>query len=156
MYAIAEETHWPLEKTDCERRAELRAFLTEIRSRLHPADVGLPEISRRRVPGLRRPEVAELVGVSEDWYRWFESGRPISVSPKFLSRLAGALRLAPFERVTLYLLALPDLYRADVAACRLHCYSAAGCSLQRCGATSASAHPAGVRIRTRYPVAVCS
>ncbi|MBV8424742.1 MAG: helix-turn-helix domain-containing protein [Candidatus Eremiobacteraeota bacterium] len=141
MYAVAEEPHSLLEELDRKRRAELRSFLTHVRSRLHPEEVGLPEVGRRRVPGLRRPEVAELVGVSEDWYRWFESGRPISVSSKFLSRLADALRLTPFEEVALYRLALPDLYRA-----------AARCA----GVTSANAQPAGVRIRTTYPLAVCS
>jgi transcriptional regulator with XRE-family HTH domain len=101
---------------DRERRAELRSFLTKIRSDLRPQDVGLPSSSHRRVPGLRRQEVAELVGVSEDWYRWFESGRPISVSPRFIAGLAKALRLNPFDEVGLYRLALPELYRADRVA----------------------------------------
>ena len=156
MYVIAGKSHSVLDESDGKRRGELREFLTKMRARLRPGQVGLPQISRRRVPGLRRPEVAELVGVSEDWYRWFESGRPISVSPKFLSRVACALRLDPPEEVALYRLALPELYRADVAACRLHCYGGAQCGDQRRGATSASAQPAGVRIRTTYPVAVCS
>jgi len=66
-----------LATTDHERRVRLRAFLTHARSRLSPATVGLPQTGRRRVPGLRRGEVAELVGISADWYRLFESGRPI-------------------------------------------------------------------------------
>ena len=74
--------------------------------------------------GLRRQEVAELVGVSEDWYRWFESGRPISVSPKFLARVAEALQMTPFDQVALYRLAFPELYRADRAAHILHCSAA--------------------------------
>jgi transcriptional regulator with XRE-family HTH domain len=73
----------------------------------------LPELMRRRVPGLRRQEVAELAGVSEDWYRWFESGRPISVSPKFLARLVRVLKLNPYDELTLYHLAMADLYRAE-------------------------------------------
>ena len=116
MYAVVD--------TDCERREELRSFLTKMRSNLRPEDVGLPNSVHRRVPGLRRQEVAELVGVSEDWYRWFESGRPISVSPKFLARVAQALQMTPFDRVALYRLALPELYRADRAAHVLHCSAA--------------------------------
>ena len=60
---------------DLERRGALRSFLLYQRSRLTPEDVGLPHLQRRRVPGLRRQEVAELIGVSEDWYRWFERGQ---------------------------------------------------------------------------------
>lgn len=101
---------------DAERRTELRSFLREMRARLQPRDVGLPERSRRRVPGLRRQEVAELIGTSDDWYRWFESGRPITVSPRFISRLCEVLRLSAGDRVTLHLLALPDLYRALVCS----------------------------------------
>ena len=65
---------------DTERRLRLRAFLVHARSRRSPGSVGLPETGRRRVPGLRREEVAEAAGVSTDWYRLFESGRPITVS----------------------------------------------------------------------------
>ena len=103
-----------------ERRSELRSFLIEMRGRLKPRDVGLPMLERRRVPGLRRQEVAELVGVSEDWYRWFESGREITVSARFLARVAGALQLAPTDEVALYRLALPELYFADRRARVLH------------------------------------
>ena len=110
-----------LADTDCERREELRSFLTRMRSNLRPEDVGLPNNAHRRVPGLRRQEVAELVGVSEDWYRWFESGRDITVSPKFLASVASALQLSPADQVALYRLALPQLYRADRAARTLHC-----------------------------------
>jgi transcriptional regulator of acetoin/glycerol metabolism len=56
------------------------------------------------------------MGVSEDWYRWFESGRPITVSPRFLARLSGVLRLNAHDHVTLYQLALADLYEADATA----------------------------------------
>lgn len=118
MYATRDDA-------DSERRLELRSFLTNMRSNLQPEDVGLPHRNHRRVPGLRRQEVAELVGVSEDWYRWFESGRPISVSTKFLARVAEALRLRPFDEVELYRLALPELYRADRAVRALHYVTAA-------------------------------
>jgi transcriptional regulator with XRE-family HTH domain len=110
-----------LKDTDAARRAELRSFLRERRSRLSPSEVGLPAMSRRRVPGLRRQEVAELLGVSEDWYRWFESGRPISVSPRFLARLSDVLRLNANDQVMLYRLGFPGLYRADIAARLLPC-----------------------------------
>jgi hypothetical protein len=97
------------------RRARLRAFLVDRRSRLTPADVGLPETHRRRVPGLRRDEVAELMGVSCDWYRWFEGGRPIRVSVPFLAKLARVLRLSPLEQIGLYHLAFPEIYEAYMA-----------------------------------------
>lgn len=108
------------EDPDLARRSELRSFLTERRSRLLPSELGLPATSRRRVPGLRRQEVAELLGVSDDWYRWFESGRPISVSSRFLSRLCQVLRLNAVEQLTLYRLAVPDLYHAFTAARIFH------------------------------------
>jgi transcriptional regulator with XRE-family HTH domain len=94
--------------SDEERRSELRGLLIQSRARLNPADVGLPETRRRRVTGLRREEVAELAGVSSDWYRSFESGRPIRPSAPFLARLAHALRLSPLEQRTLYYLAVAD------------------------------------------------
>lgn len=102
---------------DLVRRAELRSFLTGMRARIAPEEVGLPHIRSRRVPGLRREEVAELIGTSEDWYRWFESGRPITVSPRFLSKLAGVLRLNALDQVKLYHLAFPELY---LAVSRIH------------------------------------
>jgi transcriptional regulator with XRE-family HTH domain len=101
--------------SDQQRGEELRAFLMQARSRLTPADVGLPLTHRRRVVGLRREEVAELAGVSNDWYRWFESGRPIHVSAPFLTRLSQALRLSALEQRTLYYLALAELYKAEGA-----------------------------------------
>jgi len=104
-----------LPRPDAERRDDLRTFLAERRSRLQPADVGLPVTSRRRVPGLRREEVAELVGVSSDWYRWLESGRPVRVSPQFVARLSRALQLDAFEERALYHLALPEIYEVDNA-----------------------------------------
>jgi transcriptional regulator with XRE-family HTH domain len=104
----------PRTASDEDRRAELKHFLMQCRSRLTPRDVGLPATSRRRVAGLRREEIAELVGVSSDWYRWFESGRPIRVSLEFVSRVADALRLEGDERATLLTLALPEVAAAIV------------------------------------------
>ena len=97
-----------------ERRDNLRAFLTECRAKLTPSDVGMPATGRRRVPGLRRDEVAELVGVSADWYRWAETGH-VRISAKLIARLASVLRLSPEEQLHLYRLALPELYEADNA-----------------------------------------
>lgn len=94
--------------TDEQRCVQLRSFLMQARSRLTPAEVGLPETARRRVTGLRREEVAELAGVSSDWYRWFESGRPIHASALFLTRLARALRLSRMEQQTFYYLAVTN------------------------------------------------
>jgi transcriptional regulator with XRE-family HTH domain len=100
---------------DEDRRTKLRAFLINCRSRLRPHDVGLPTTANRRVTGLRREEVAELIGVSSDWYRWFESGRPIRVSVPFLAKLCQALQLTPIEQINLYNLALPEIYAAYMA-----------------------------------------
>jgi transcriptional regulator with XRE-family HTH domain len=105
---------------DLERRQRLHAFLMQARARLRPAEVGLPDTSRRRVPGLRREEVAELADVSADWYRWLESGRPVRVSPQLVARLARVLRLGPAEERELYHLALPEIYEADAALAPRH------------------------------------
>ena len=95
---------------DLERRRELRIFLREHRSRVTPVDVGLPRTGRRQVPGLRRGEVAEVIGVTTDWYRAFESGRPVRVSPQFVSRLARALNLTRAQELTLFRLAFVEMY----------------------------------------------
>ena len=100
--------------TDLERRGRLRAFLVHARSRLAPANVGLPETGHRRVPGLRREEVAELANISAEWYRAFESGRSITISAHVVERLALALALDAFDQATLFRLALPELYRAQI------------------------------------------
>ncbi len=102
--------------SDVERRRRLRAFLVHARSRRSPASVGLPETGRRRVPGLRREEVAEAAGISTDWYRLFESGRPITVSAALLARLSRVLGLDAFDEAMLFRLAYADLYRAENVA----------------------------------------
>uniref|UniRef100_UPI003F492993 helix-turn-helix transcriptional regulator n=1 Tax=Nonomuraea bangladeshensis TaxID=404385 RepID=UPI003F492993 len=85
-------------------RAQLRDFLRACRARLTPADVGMASAGRRRTPGLRREEVAELAGVGVSWYTWLEQGRNINVSPTVLDAISRALRLSAPERVHLYLL----------------------------------------------------
>lgn len=87
------------------RLHELADFLRTRRARLTPEEVGLPRGSRRKTPGLRRTEVAQLVGVSVDWYTWLEQGRAITPSTQVLERLVQTLRLDANERTHLFLLA---------------------------------------------------
>lgn len=86
-------------------RRELAHFLASRRARLAPSDVGLADGRRRRVPGLRREEVAVLAGVSETWYARLEQGVPINASPQVLDAVARALRLDDHERDYLFTLA---------------------------------------------------
>ncbi|MER6786159.1 helix-turn-helix transcriptional regulator [Streptomyces sp. NPDC000658] len=65
----------------------------------------MPPGLRRRTPGLRREEVAQLSGVGVTWYTWLEQGRPINASPQVLDAVARTLRLDPPEREHLYHLA---------------------------------------------------
>jgi hypothetical protein len=91
------------------RRAELAAFLRTRRERITPEQAGLPPGSRRRTPGLRREEVAQLSGVGVTWYTWLEQGRPINASPQVLGAVARTLLLDQAEREHLFRLAdLPD------------------------------------------------
>ena len=85
-------------------RDELSDFLKSRRARLTPDEVGLPNGTRRRAPGLRREEVASLAGVGLTWYTWFEQGREIRVSPDFLDNVSRALCLSSAERQHLYVL----------------------------------------------------
>jgi len=87
------------------RRQELSDFLRTRRARISAAEVGLPTGPRRRTPGLRREEVAQLAGVSATWYTWLEQRRPIRASAGVLDNLARVLRLDPFERTQLFQLA---------------------------------------------------
>ena len=91
------------------RRAELAAFLRSRRERITPEQAGLPPGSRRRTPGLRREEVAQLSGVGVTWYTWLEQGRRINASPQVLGAVARTLLLDQAEREHLFQLAdLPD------------------------------------------------
>lgn len=87
------------------RLQALSEFLKTQRSKIQPNMVGLPTGSRRRTPGLRREEVAQLAGVSTTWYTWLEQGRDIQVSPSVLDAIANALLLNRDERNYLYALA---------------------------------------------------
>ncbi len=86
------------------RRAELADFLRRRREQIKPEDVGLPNGSRRRTPGLRREEVAQLAGVGTTWYTWLEQGRDVRASLEVLEAVSRALRLTPAERTHLILL----------------------------------------------------
>jgi transcriptional regulator with XRE-family HTH domain len=80
------------------RREELADFLKARRAALQPEDVGLPGCGRRRTPGLRREEVAQLAGVGTTWYTWLEQGRDVRASLSVLEGIARALRMTPAER----------------------------------------------------------
>ncbi|MFJ8935207.1 helix-turn-helix transcriptional regulator [Streptomyces sp. NPDC102365] len=84
---------------------ELGAFLRSRRDRIRPTDVGFPSGPRRRVPGLRRDEVAQLAGASVDYYNELERGAGSQPSEQMLAALARALRLTADERDYLYRLA---------------------------------------------------
>ncbi|GJM80252.1 helix-turn-helix transcriptional regulator [Paenibacillus timonensis] len=95
------------------RLEALSEFLKTQRAKLHPHTVGLPAGSRRRTPGLRREEVAQLAGVSTTWYTWLEQGRDIKVSASVLDAIAGALRLNADERKYLFDLASDSGFHPD-------------------------------------------
>lgn len=83
----------------------LGQFIRKHRERLRPEDVGLRPIGRRRTPGLRREELAQLCAVSPTWITWLEQGRPVSASTAMLERLSEVLRLTIAERHYLFTLA---------------------------------------------------
>ena len=90
-----------------DNKAEVRQFLTSRRAKLSPADVGLPDAGQRRVPGLRRGEVATLAGVSIEYYAKLERGAIAGASSSVLEAIAQALRLDDTEHAHLL-----DLARA--------------------------------------------
>lgn len=94
-----------LRKHTTARRHELATFLRSRRERITPEDVGLPPGSRRRTPGLRREEVAQLAGVGVTWYTWLEQGRDINASAQVLEAVARTLRMDHQERLHLFRLA---------------------------------------------------
>jgi transcriptional regulator with XRE-family HTH domain len=82
-------------------RPSLGDFLRARRDRLRPGDFGFAR-GRRRAPGLRREEAAQLCGISPTWYTWIEQGRTTSVSVGTLSAIAAGLRLSRAERAYLF------------------------------------------------------
>ncbi|AWT45154.1 MULTISPECIES: helix-turn-helix domain-containing protein [Streptomyces] len=100
-----------------DRRAELSEFLRTRRARLKPEDVGLPDFGRhRRVPGLRREELAQLAGVSVAYYTRLEQGNGRNVSAEVLDAIARALRLTDAEHAHLTHLAKPKHLKKKPAA----------------------------------------
>ncbi|MCM3301682.1 helix-turn-helix transcriptional regulator [Streptomyces pseudogriseolus] len=91
--------------TSPHNRGDIRDFLVGRRARLTPEQVGLPGNGRRRVPGLRRGEVAALAGVSIEWYTRLEKGHISGVSEEVLDSVARTLRLTEDERTYLFDLA---------------------------------------------------
>jgi transcriptional regulator with XRE-family HTH domain len=88
-----------------DQRRLLGGFLRTHRERLPPQAAGLAVGARRRTPGLRREEAAQLAGVSATWYTWLEQGRDVSASPQALARVAETLQLTGAERAYLFELA---------------------------------------------------
>ncbi|MFD5872238.1 helix-turn-helix transcriptional regulator [Streptomyces sp. NPDC060322] len=88
-----------------DNREECREFLTSRRAKITPEQAGLPTGSRRRVPGLRRSEVAALADMSVEYYSKLERGNLAGVSPAVLEALARALQLDDAERAHLVNLA---------------------------------------------------
>src|SRR3954453_9151095 len=88
-----------------DNKAEVHEFLTSRRARLTPSNVGLPDVGQRRVPGLRRGEVAALAGVSIEYYSKLERGALAGVSAAVLDAIARALQLDDAARAHLFHLA---------------------------------------------------
>ena len=88
--------------TPAPRSLLLGEFLRARRESLQPLDLALPQRSRRRTPGLRREEVAQLCGISPTWYTWIEQGRTAAISPATLVALSQGLHLTPAERAYLF------------------------------------------------------
>ncbi len=104
---------------DAIRRRELAAFLRSRRERMTPECVGLISSRRRRTPGLRREEVAQLAGVGVTWYTWLEQGRDINASPQVLDAIARTLAFDPQERSHLFTLAGTADTNAETRCARL-------------------------------------
>lgn len=100
--------------------SELGSFLKSRRDRLRPADVGLPAGARRRVPGLRRDEVAKLADASVEYYIELEQGRGAQPSEQMLAALSRALRLTLDERNHMYYLAGRALPSPSSTAAHVH------------------------------------
>jgi transcriptional regulator with XRE-family HTH domain len=99
---------------EVDMKDEIREFLASRRARVTPAQIGMPTgDSERRVPGLRREEVATLAGVSVDYYTKLERGKITSASDSVLDAIARALQLDDAERTHLF-----DLFRPSIPAAR--------------------------------------
>jgi transcriptional regulator with XRE-family HTH domain len=97
-------------EADRVRRQELAAFLKGLRTSLDPHDFGIARGRTRRVPGLRRDEIASLAGVSVTWYTWLEQGRDVKASHQVVDAIAKALRMDPDQHAYFrHLTDLPDV-----------------------------------------------
>ncbi|WP_063789158.1 helix-turn-helix transcriptional regulator [Streptomyces sp. NRRL F-5755] len=102
-----------------DRNTALGEFLRSRRARITPRQAGLSDDGgHRRVPGLRREEIAQLAGVSVDYYVRLERGRRLNVSETVLDAISRALRLDPVERTHLFQLAKPAAGRPRRTATR--------------------------------------
>jgi transcriptional regulator with XRE-family HTH domain len=116
-----------------DRRRELADFVRAQREKLAPVAAGFAGGTRRRTPGLRREEVAQLSGISATWYTWIEQARDVSVSPHALARLADGLLLGRAERGYLFELAgkrdphQNDVERDEIPTSALACVKAIVC-----------------------------
>ncbi|APR82735.1 putative DNA-binding protein [Minicystis rosea] len=91
-----------------DRRSELADFLRGRRQRATPTAAALSNGKRRRTPGLRREELAQLAGLSADWYTRLEQGRDVNPSRETLEAIARVLQLDDDERGHLFYLARPE------------------------------------------------
>ncbi len=99
--------------SDNARREELKNFLRTRRARLSPVEFGFPNGTRRRTPGLRRDEVAQLANIGTTTYTFLEQGRNINVSTNVLDKLAAVLKLNEQEKQHLFRLAIGELPRVS-------------------------------------------
>ncbi|WP_322741649.1 helix-turn-helix transcriptional regulator [Glaciimonas soli] len=108
------------------KRKALGEFIKTQRTQTPPITHGIAASAgvkmRRRTPGLRREEIAQLCGISVTWYTWIEQGRTVSVSPSALARIADALQLSRAKRAYLFELSgkkdphIPDLVASPIPA----------------------------------------
>ena len=108
-----------------DNRTEVRDFLVSRRAKLTPAQAGLPAGGNRRVPGLRRSEVAALAGVSVEYYAKLERGAVAGASASVLEAVAAALRLDETERAHLL-----DLARAADGSVMIGAITFTSCARQ--------------------------
>lgn len=102
-----------------ERTTELGIFLRTRRESLDPARLGIVRSGRRRTPGLRREEVAQLAEVGVTWYTWLEQGRPVQASARVMAAIAAALQCDEAETRHLFALAgLGDPALAQAPSCQ--------------------------------------
>jgi transcriptional regulator with XRE-family HTH domain len=123
--ALAIDTNARESVDEPNRRARLGTFLRAKRAAISPERFDLPVFRRRRVPGLRREEIALLAGISVAWYTQLESGAPIAVSPALIRRIADILELNALERAYVFTLAFEELSAVEAVLPELELLAAA-------------------------------